>query len=121
MRVVTLFVYLVLGFSASSQHKNIELEDIWKYYRFYAAGVSGLESMKDGEHYTTLDRMKDGSAIVKYSYSTGEQISVLASESEMSEAAGKEVTIDGYQFSADETKLLVSSQSEPTYRHSSRS
>ncbi|MCT4624838.1 MAG: S9 family peptidase [Schleiferiaceae bacterium] len=113
---------LILGSSlAFAQHKEITVNDIWKYYRFYASGISGLKSMNDGVHYTTLKSMKNGNAIVKHTYASGEVIGTLAESKDLSKLVGKEVAIGGYQFSADESQILIATETESIYRHSTKS
>ena len=89
-----------------AQHKEIEVNDIWKYYRFYAQGLSGLKSMNDGVHYTTLKNMKNGNGVVKHKYETGEVLEMLIGSNDLSELSGTNVQIGSYQFSADESKIL---------------
>ena len=117
--ILTLLVFSsVFGVA---QHKEIEVSDIWKYYRFYAQGLSGLKSMNDGLHYTTLKNMKNGNGIVKHEYKTGEVVEMLVGSSDLSELSGSNVQIGGYQFSADESKILLATETEAIYRHSSKS
>ena len=120
MRILSLALCLALGVNLYGQTKPIQLEDIWKYYRFYAPGVAGLESMNDGEHYTTMDNMKNGSAIVKYSYGSGDQVDVVLSNEDFNTAVGNTIPMEGYEFSADESKLLIATETESIYRHSTR-
>ena len=120
MKRFTLLFLLLAGITAWGQ-KEIQLEDIWKYYKFYAPGVSGLTSMNDGKHYTTLDRMKNGSGVVKYNYATGDQVGVMVTEADLKESSGESIIINDYQFSADESRLLIATETESIYRHSSRS
>jgi dipeptidyl-peptidase-4 len=108
----------LLAFSLSlTAQKTVSLDDIWRTYRFYANGVSGLNSMNDGLHYTT----KVGGAVVKYSYKTGEELTTLFSAQSIEEATGTQLAIGAYAFSADESKVLLSTQTEPIYRYSSQS
>lgn len=90
--------------------KDITLEDLWLKYAYSAKGVYGWRSMNDGLHYT----VKQGNKIVKYDYKTG------AVKQEWSfTVAGKELEFDDYSFSADEKKILLSTDTEPIYRYSS--
>lgn len=104
-----------------AQHKEIEVNDIWKYYRFYAQGLTGLKSMNDGLHYTTLKNMKNGNGVVKHKYETGEVVELLVGSSDLSQLSGTKVQIGSYQFSADESKILLATETEAIYRHSSKS
>ncbi len=77
--------------------------------RFTPKNVHGIRSMADGEHYTVLE----GNSIVKYSYKTGEMVSVVIDFDEF-----LDVSVENYTFSADERRLLVTTGSQPIYRHS---
>lgn len=86
----------------SIQAQEITLDKIYSgYYR--GKGIAGIATMKNGENYTTLE--KEG--IVKYSYKTSAKDGVLVGGS-----------FQSYDFSDDESKVLLLKQSEPIYRHS---
>ncbi|MGX8714005.1 MAG: S9 family peptidase, partial [bacterium] len=94
--------------AATAQTKNITLEDIWTKGSFRPQGVYGIRSMQDGEHYCTMSR----TGIAKYSYATGEKVEdVCLFDKDMPR-------MESYEFSADESKILLSSGLEPLYRHS---
>ena len=99
-----------------AQTSNITLEDIWTKGTFRAMGVYGIRSMADGEHYCTMSR----TGIAKYSYATGEKVEdvCLFGGPDMGRKAKPLPPMEGYAFSADEQKLLLSSGFEPIYRHS---
>ena len=101
--------------------KKITLEDIWKSGKFRSEPLDQLRSMNDGLHYTTLDVDRGGQAINKYSYKTGEKVVTIARSVEMVPEGKKEpVSIAEYTFSPDETKLLIVTEVERIYRHSTR-
>lgn len=110
--VITLL--LITTLTAFGQ-KTVSIEDIWRNYRFYANGVNGLASMKDGLHYTT----QEGAKIVKYSYQTGARADVLFNVEKLSE--DQKIDFSGYTFSADEKQILLATETESIYRYSSRS
>jgi dipeptidyl-peptidase 4 len=87
--------------------KSITLEDIWKTYDYYPQYLYGLNSMNDGLHYT-IQAEKE---IVKYDYKTGNQVG---------EFNFGDLKAEDYTFSNDESKILVSTESEGIYRHSSK-
>ena len=97
-----------------AQNTNVTLDEIWASGKFSADYVWGQRSMNDGEHYTT----SEGGKIIKNSYSTGEQIAVIF---DLSNFTKEKLSVSDYQFSADESKLLLASETEAIYRHSSRS
>lgn len=105
----------ILANTTIAQKKDITLEDIWKTGTFRANGVFGLESMNDGSHYTTIE---DG-AILRFEYSKGSKPDTILKQSKLV-VNGKEINIDAYQFSSDENQLLISTETEKIYRHSTR-
>ena len=116
-----LFVFMAFALLAgagvaSAQTKNITLEDIWTKGTFRAKGVYGIRSMADGEHYCTMSR----TGIAKYSYATGEKVAdvCLFNTPDMKKKAKPLPPMEGYEFSKDEQKILLSSGFEPIYRHS---
>ncbi len=105
---------IVIVFSAMAQQpQKITLEDILVKGTFRAQTVTGLRSMKDGEHYTTLE---NNSQIVKYSYKTGNEVAVVFDIKEIKDAPIK--TFSDYLFSPDETKVMLTTDIQPIYRHS---
>lgn len=116
-RITFLLSLLAVSFGMTAQPtKQITLEDIWAKGTFSPRGIQSIESMKDGEHYCVLTR----SGIEKYAYKTGEKVTTICAFNgpEMSKKAKPLPPIEGYTFSADEQKILLSSGFEPIYRHS---
>lgn len=116
-----LFVFMAFALMAGAgvagaQTKNITLEDIWTKRTFSARGVYGIRSMADGEHYCTMSR----TGIAKYSYATGEKVAdvCLFNAPDLKKKAKPLPPMEGYEFSKDEQKILLSSGFEPIYRHS---
>ena len=106
--------------AATAQQQNITLEDIWTKGTFRPAGIGSLRSMADGEHYCTMNF--DG--ITMYSYATGEKVADVCSfggpnaDRKTKNRAATLPRMESYTFSQDETKILLSSDFEPIYRHS---
>eukprot|EP01137_Pigoraptor_chileana_P036560 Opistho-2@32393 len=72
--------------------------------------------MKDGAFYTALDNGK----VIKYQVTDGSAVETIFNEAVSVENLGKKIVIDDYALSADEQKLLISTESEPIYRRSSK-
>jgi dipeptidyl-peptidase-4 len=122
MRIALILAGLALfpAFSTTAQKNTVPKErwsneKIWYSATFRSEGVFGIRSMADGVHYTSLEYTEEGNAVVKYAYRTGEAVDTLAKSVDIYGGKGR---IDGYQFSADEQQLLVSSDHEGIYRHS---
>jgi dipeptidyl-peptidase-4 len=100
------------------QGQKVTLEDFTTQNTFSTSHVSGLHSMNDGEHYTTLEA--GGTKIVKYAYKSGQQVEVVFDIEKIKKNPADVKNISGYWFSPDESKLLVFKDVEPIYRHSFR-
>ncbi|GAB3896838.1 S9 family peptidase [Spirosoma agri] len=111
---------LLLSIPALSQSKKpVTLDDIWgsNAGTFSQRTVEGVNWMKTGGFYTTLD----GGRIVKFNIVTGAPVDTLFDEQQATvSGTGKPISIDGYQLSTDERKLLITTQEEAIYRRSSK-
>ena len=118
MKILPFFASLLLFCPAIAQiRKPVTLDDIWGRNQgvFTQRTVEGVNWLKTGGFYTTLDRGK----IVKFDIITGKPVETLFDERQ---ASGNDQPgpINGYQLSADERKLLLTTQEEPIYRRSSK-
>ena len=117
LAVSVLFVLPSLG----QDKKKLTLKDIWASGKFFGKSVYGVRSMNDGVHYTSLDSDRGGSAINKYSYASGEKVGAIVNQSELIPSTKKEpIEIEEYHFSADESKLMIATEVDPIYRHSTK-
>ncbi len=113
-----LLVAILFSFHVQAQTlKNISLDDIWKDNTFKVKDVPGFNAMKDGKHYTQLDVEKKHQYIRVYNLATGEVEKTLFDNATQS-IAGKELSVDSYEFSADEQKMLLYTEGEHIYRRS---
>ncbi|MCF8406189.1 MAG: S9 family peptidase [Bacteroidales bacterium] len=99
--------------NAQSESKKISLDNIYKEYQFYPRGIENIRSMNDGEHYTILE---GGKYIQKYNYLTREIIDVIFDLTKFKDAPIQNFT--AYEFSSDESKILLTTERENIYRHS---
>jgi dipeptidyl-peptidase-4 len=114
MRNLFFFLFLVLTTSVTAQ-KTITIDDIWTNGTFRTKGVPGFRFMNDGIHYTSLRQ----NYLLKYDLTTGDLTDTLI-DFNMAKFPGEQKSIAGYSFSGDESQLLVSSESEAIYRHSTK-
>jgi len=98
-------IFLTLSLAAafhSVSAQEITLDKIYSgYYR--GKGIAGITSMKNGENYLVIEP----TGIAKYSYKT--------SQKEGNIIDGQ---FESYEFSDDESKILLLKESQPIYRHS---
>lgn len=106
---------LVFSSSFLISQKELSNELIWKTGTFYPETINGIESMIDGNHYTSIDRFKDGNEINQYSYIDNKKIKTIFSSKNY-----KDFEFYDYSFSEDENFLLLSTELEKIYRHSSK-
>jgi dipeptidyl-peptidase-4 len=117
MYKITLIILFLLPLYVFSQEKKVSLEDIWVTYQFYPASIDEFYSMNDGENYTQLT----GGAIEQYSFKTGKKVKEILNLNNIASGAAKPKAISSYEFSKDESLILIASDPEKIYRHSSKS
>lgn len=105
--------FLFLGYLSAQKNGSDLLKKIVAG-EFQPKQITGIRSMADGETYTRLNT--DHSAVVKYSYKTGKIVDTVFSVRRARECKFK--SFDGYEFSADESKMLVWNNKEQIFRHS---
>ena len=116
MKNLILFGCLLVAASMTGQEK-LTNDLIWNSRTFNAENFNQGPSMKDGLHYTLKKHNeKLGDYIVKYSYETGDSVAMIASS--LSIFKDEKQGFDGYQFSADESQILVETNVQPLYRYS---
>jgi dipeptidyl-peptidase-4 len=113
MRILLNFLIGSIFFLHTSAQKQITLEDLFQRSTFSQSTVHGLRSMNDGNHYTVLE---DGSRIVRYSYQSGQQVSVIFDLKNVERSPIQRFS--NYEMSSDETKILLTTDIEPIYRRS---
>ena len=115
MRKPVLFVLLAIGCITllPAQKKQITLEDIWRG-AFRTQRLDVLRSMNDGQHYTVLnyEGSPRTSRIDKYDFKTLEKVGTLV------EANGDIPNFSSYEFSADESKVILATEVEAVFRRS---
>ncbi len=116
MRII-LALLLLVTVQLPAQQKPITLEDIWATYTFSPEGVSGFNFLQDGRSYARLE----DNAVVTYDITTGEATGTLLRGKELPTDSGFDGTINDYTLSDDESKLLLSSETEQLFRRSSES
>lgn len=108
-----LFVFLLSLTCTTFSQKKIELGDVITKRTFSPKTITGLRSMKDGLHYTTLENEQK---IVKYSYKTGAKVADVFDLSKVENPGFTKFS--DYIFSDDETKIMFTTNRQQLYRHS---
>ncbi|MFC7356630.1 S9 family peptidase [Jejudonia soesokkakensis] len=117
-RILTAFIALFLTAltATQAQQKDITIDDIYGG-TFRTEGLDVLRSLKNGKEYSVLnyDRDVKASMVDVYEYKTGNKVRTLLNTNDLD---GIDYIIS-YEFSDDESKLLLSTQLQQVYRRSS--
>ncbi|HIP27156.1 MAG TPA: S9 family peptidase [Flavobacteriaceae bacterium] len=97
-----------------SSTKQITLEDIWKYGTFRTERLGGFHSAKNGDYYYVINNR--GAQLDKYSYKTLEKVGTLVDAANLNGIN----SLFNYTFNKEENKLIIGTETEQIYRHSSR-
>ena len=114
-----LILFLLLTTQLHAQQRAITLDEIYgtKANTFTAKTVTGVNWMKQGSFYTSLQPGQ----IVKYSIATGEVVETLFDQNTaIVGGTADKIDLEGYQLSPDERKLLLTTEEEPIYRRSKK-
>lgn len=115
------FTFLLHISNAQGIKKEITLEDLYLNGTFKSASINGLRSMSDGLHYTTLISGNNESFVIRYEYQSGKVLDTILKSSELiPQGKTGSIAIDDYSFSSDENKILISTETESIYRHSTK-
>ncbi len=99
---------------AAQGNKPIEFEHVFDG-TFSPKGVQNVRWMNDGNYYSATGNNQ----IVRFNIVNGEK-QVLFDGSKFKNAAGNPIRVQGYQFSADESKLLIKTDVEQIWRRSTK-
>jgi len=116
----TLVVLITLGPQLSAQDtlSDITLQEIWKEYKFMSRSVYGLNSLKNGKEYT---RITKGSLVV-YDYKSGDSLRTLVNSVDLIlDGQEKPLRLGAFSLSNNEDKVLIPTETESIYRHSTKS
>ncbi len=110
--LILTFLFVTAG---QAQQKDVTVEEIYQG-KFRTEGLDALRSMKNGKEYTVLNRLRGRgiNRIDKYDYQTLEQTATLFSSADFEELN----SFSSYEFSDDESKILLATEVSPIFRHS---
>ncbi len=113
-QLVAVFFFLI-SVAATAQQKEITLQEIWGG-AFRMEYLDRLSSLNNGTEYSLLetDSITDTKSIAVYSYKTGKKVRTLLDSKNLD---GLD-TFSGYDFSTDESKVLLSTDVKSIYRRS---
>lgn len=102
----------------AQEKTQLTLEDIWASRKFSPEYVYGIRPLANGN---TFAQIVDGNLVV-FDFKTGNELKTLVQASDLI-PEGDTVALPLYDFelSSDETKIIFATETEPIYRHSTRS
>ncbi|EAR00523.1 S9 family peptidase [Maribacter sp. HTCC2170] len=114
-RHILLLFFVGLVTTVIAQQKKITVEEIYQG-TFRTSGLEVLRSMKNGKQYTVLSRNQadKSTSIDKYDYKTLEKVETILSSANNDEIPA----FSSYSFSKDENNILLATDIEPIFRHS---
>lgn len=102
---------------AQSNSGRITLESLWLYYEYYPQSTGEFRWMNDDQYYTVLE--EDGK-IAKYSIEEENKVSELLDITSLDLGGISTASVETYELSAGENKILLKADIESIYRHSTR-
>ena len=117
--IVSLFLFISCATSqkttnSTNNYLPITIEDIWQKGTFRTQYLGGFHTAKKGDFYYVVNNQ--GKELDKYAYQTLDKEATLVNVTALN---GINSLYD-YTFNNDETKLLIGTQKEQIYRHSSK-
>jgi len=114
----------MLSLSVKSQNVagSLTLEDIYKNHKYGQQGYGSVRWMKDSKGYSTIEmnNVNGGPDIVRYDAQTGEKTVLISSDQLIPEGRTKPLNIADYSWSADNTKLLIFTNTKRVWRYNTR-
>ena len=121
-RAVLLFLFALAISPAQGQEDKLSLDDIYKYGTYQAERYGPVRWMKDSEGYSTLeinDRV-GGVEIIRYDVASGDRSVLVSSEQLIPEGATSPLKILNYEWSSDNSKLLIFTNTRRVWRYHTR-
>lgn len=109
------FLLFFFFITASSAQQKITLEDIYSNNTFATEDLPSFHFMFNSDSIITMPIDQHGAALQKYSFENPGRIETILD----SRNFGEINSFDSYQFSSDETKIIVGTNSEKIFRRSS--
>lgn len=107
---------VIPSYCFSQESRELSLEDLFGSTRLVAKSVKGIHHMEDGKSYARFHR----DSLNIYSYRSGDRLRTLfTSQNLIPEGDTSPIEVQDFSFSADERKVLLATETESIYRHSS--
>lgn len=120
-RSFTLALLILISICTFSQNK-LTLEDIYKNSTYSVEGYGPVRWMKDNTGYSTLEKnaVLNGRDIIRYEAKSGKRSVLVSAESLIPNGKTKPIPIRDYEWSDDNSKLLVFTNTRKVWRYHTR-
>ena len=111
-----------IGTSLAQNGSSLQLNDIYKNNVYGQKGFGPVRWMKDNKGYSTLESNKEigGRDIVKYDAKSGARSVLVSAAQLIPKGENKPITISDYQWSLDNNKLLLFTNTRKVWRYHTR-
>ena len=116
--LLSLLLFIPTFSFTQEESKELTLRDVVFSRKFFPRMVYGMHPMRDGKHYC----VRENDSLNIYDYHHGNlEGTVFTSQYLIMEGDTTPIKWSRYTFSKDESKVLIPTETESIYRHSSKS
>jgi dipeptidyl-peptidase-4 len=111
----------ILSFVSWSQ-ESLKLDDIFKNRTYNSKGYGPVRWMKDNKGYSTLQKNTDveGRDIIRYEAKSGKRTVLVSAKQLIPKGKTKPLSISNYEWSKDNSKLLIFTNTRKVWRYHTR-
>jgi dipeptidyl-peptidase-4 len=120
-RIILTLLVLLIVFSSWSQ-ETLKLDDIFKNGTYSSKEYGPVRWMKDNKGYSTLEKNTDVGErdIIRYEAKSGARSVLVSAHKLIPNGETKPLSIRNYEWSIDNSKLLVFTNTRKVWRHHTR-
>jgi dipeptidyl-peptidase-4 len=116
--LINCLVVLFISRISFAGNDTLTFNDIYKDRKLIPKGIRGLKSMNDGKTYCVLEN----DSVNVYDYRKGTYMKTIFTRNDLIiEGTDSTIYLGRYTFDQSETKVIIPSETESIYRHSSKS
>lgn len=121
--IAVLLIFLSTAFAQKTDSSKLSLERIFSSDEFIPARFGGFRWMKNGDSFAKLEpseKVKGAFDLVNYQIETNKRHVLLSAERLVPKGESAPLTIDGYEWAADNRKVLIYTNSKKVWRLNTR-
>lgn len=122
IRVLTLVFAFIINAEAQNKSNTLSLEDIFSKSAYAQTAFGPVRWMKDGNGYSTLEPNSriGGTDIVRYDVTNNKREVLVSADLLLGPQGAKPLHIDDYQWSADDNKILIFTNTKRVWRYNTK-